>query len=70
MSSLSDEGLTSNTENRGSSFEEVEEVEIDWENFDKVKISELKLADNVLNRLHEWIERGEKPEWSEILVRA
>ena len=38
MSSQSDVGLTSNIENRRSSFEAVEEVEIDWENFDKVKI--------------------------------
>ena len=31
-----------------------------------MKIRELQLEDRVLNRLHAWIERGEKPEWSEI----
>ena len=63
MSSNSDVELDSSQENRESSFEE---IEIDWENFDRVKIRELQLEDSVLKRLHEWIERGEKPDWSEV----
>ena len=63
MSSNSDVELDSSQENRESSFEE---IDIDWENFDRVKIRELQLEDSVLKRLHEWIERGEKPDWSEV----
>ena len=40
--------------------------EIDWENFDNAKIRELQLEDSVLKKLHEWKERGHKPEWSEV----
>ena len=63
MSSNSDVELDSSQENRESSFEEIEK---DWENFDSVKIRELQLEESVLKRLHEWIERGEKPDWSEV----
>ena len=35
-------------------------------NFDNDKIRELQLADSVLKKLHEWKEKGNKPEWSEV----
>ena len=57
---------TSKVESGSSRDHDFEEIEVDWEEFDKVKIRELQLEDRVLKRLHAWIERGEKPEWSEI----
>lgn len=61
MSFNSDGGLDDASESRTRTS--TEDLETDWEDPDRAQIMEMQLADTTIKRLHEWKEKGDKPEW-------